>query len=67
MAARGSKLSRAVAFFREGDLDEVRVAFTLVKEAVEKRLKDVRPAAKPRKARRTKAQIAADQAASSAS
>ncbi len=39
MASRGSALSRAVKFFREGDLDEVRVAFKLVEEAVEKRLK----------------------------
>ena len=38
MATRGSALSRALTFFREGQIDEVRVAFTLAKEIVERRL-----------------------------
>lgn len=38
MATRGSALSRSVAWFREGNLDEVRIAFALVKEIVEGRL-----------------------------
>lgn len=37
MAARSSALSRAVEFFRSGNLDECRVAFILVKEVMEAR------------------------------
>jgi hypothetical protein len=38
MAARGSQLSRAVEFFRSGNLDECRVALQLVNEVMGKRL-----------------------------
>ena len=40
MASRGSALSRAIRFFEEGDLREVKVAFHIVHEIVETRLKD---------------------------
>ena len=71
MASRGSALTRAIKFFEDGDLREVRVAFQLVKEVVEARLLAAKSSAKsqvtaittPRKQRRTKAQIAADNAA----
>lgn len=60
---KGSALSRAVQFFRDGDMDEVRVAFTLVREVVKARL-NINTASKAaginkpaRKARRTKAQM----------
>jgi hypothetical protein len=36
--ARGSKLSRVVEFFREEQIDVVRVTFNLIKEIVESRL-----------------------------
>lgn len=38
MATRSSALSRSVEFFRSANLDEARVAFQLVKEAMEQRL-----------------------------
>jgi hypothetical protein len=72
--SKGSALSRAVAYFREGNLDEVEVAFILVKKSVERRLAERDASVKsqdkvartPRKTRRTKAQIAAvDNAAAS--
>lgn len=53
--AKGSALARAVRFFREGDIDEVRVARTLVNEVVDKRLGPQAPRAKkagrPKKAK----------------
>jgi hypothetical protein len=69
MASRGSKLQRAVDFFREGSLDEVRVAFQLVKEVVDERLAQAKrtgmgqakAASTPRKKRRTRAEIQAAQ------
>lgn len=39
MGARGSQLSRAVEFFRSANLDEARVAYILVKEVMEPRLR----------------------------
>jgi hypothetical protein len=55
MASRGSAVTRAVKYFREADVDEMRVAFALVKEVVEGRLhtssqvpKAVRRGRKPR-------------------
>lgn len=51
MSARGSKLSRAVQFFREGDVDEVRVAYTLVSEIVKSR---ITPTGKPKQSRGTR-------------
>lgn len=41
MAARRSALSRAVDFFRNGNLDEARVAHTLVNEVMAKRMAQV--------------------------
>jgi hypothetical protein len=38
MATRSSALQRALNYFRSADVDEVRVAFTLAKEIVERRL-----------------------------
>jgi hypothetical protein len=62
MASRGSALSRSVRFFREGELDEVRVAFQLVKEIVERRLAEAKQGApaktrKPRKSRQADAGV----------
>lgn len=48
MASRGSRLSRAVQFFREGDLDEARVAFQLVEEIMTARLSDAKQARRAR-------------------
>jgi hypothetical protein len=64
--SKGSALSRAVAYFREGNIDEVEVAFILVKKSVERRLaerdqrdKSQRKAAEtPRKTRRTRGPVA---------
>ncbi len=39
MGSRGSRLSRSIQWFRESDVDEMRVAFALVKEIVEERLR----------------------------
>jgi hypothetical protein len=69
--SRGSALSRSVQFFRESNLDEARVAFQLVEEVMDARMKEAEAGKKsqraaastPRKQRRTKAQIAADKAA----
>ena len=69
MASRGSALSRAVKYFEEGDLREVRVAFQLVKETVEARLgqsaqaklpfaKKARKARKPRVSEQVMAEMA---------
>lgn len=63
MAARGSKLSRAVGFFREADQDEAEAAFIIVQRVMQQRNPSQPPAQKPkvaRKPRRTKAQMAAD-------
>jgi hypothetical protein len=38
MASRGSALDRAIRYFEEASLREVRVAFQIVKETVETRL-----------------------------
>jgi hypothetical protein len=38
MAAKGSKLSKAIGYFQESDLDEARVAYALVGEIINKRL-----------------------------
>ena len=38
MASRGSAIQRFLKYVREADVDEVRVAFTLAKEIVERRL-----------------------------
>lgn len=70
MAGRGSQMERALQFFREGQLDVVRVSFQLVKEVVEARLAEGKSTASrqakaastpraPRKKRRTKAQMEA--------
>jgi hypothetical protein len=67
MAAKGSRITRVMGYFREADLDEVRVAFTLVEEIVGDRLKraaessksQTKAAATPRRKRRTKAEMAA--------
>lgn len=67
MSSRGSQLQRAVQFFRDGQIDEVEAAFTIVKRVVEGRLAEgkskvksqIAAASTPRKARRTKAQMAA--------
>jgi hypothetical protein len=61
-----------LTFFREAQIDEARVTFQLAEEIMTKRLDDAengvrsqaKAAATPRKKRRTKAQIAADKAAS---
>ena len=37
MASRGSALSRAIRFFREGDIDECRVALVLINEIMVER------------------------------
>lgn len=39
MASRGSRISRVLEFFREGDADEARVAHVLVNEIMAKRVK----------------------------
>lgn len=59
--AKGSALSRSVRFFREADIDEARVAFSLVKEVMDGRLNPTGQtiSRKLRKRRRTKAEIAA--------
>ena len=53
---RGTALSRAIRYFEEGDLREIRVAFQIVKETVEGRLSAAR-VAKPvvKRARKSKA------------
>lgn len=66
--SRGSKLQRAVDFFREASIDEARATYTIVQEVMTERLKGVKvsaagqakAASTPRKKRRTKAQMAAD-------
>lgn len=71
--SKGSALSRAIRFFREADIDEVEVAFILVEKTVKRRVAERDASAKaqdraartPRKARRTKAQVAADKASAS--
>ena len=40
MAAKGSRLSRAIQFFEEAEHREMRAAWIIVKEVVEKRLAD---------------------------
>jgi hypothetical protein len=68
MGARGSVVQRTLTFFREAQIDEARVTFQLAEEIMTKRLDDqengaksqAKAAATPRKKRRTKAQIAAD-------
>jgi len=57
MASRGSKLSKAVQFFREANLDEARVAFQLVGEIMDARLDEAINASKasrPKAVRRTR-------------
>jgi hypothetical protein len=56
MAARGSKLSRAVDYFRTASHDEARVAYTLVTEIMNERL---RPTKVTRTKRTRKSQAAA--------
>ena len=51
MASRGSKLSRALQYFREADPDEARVAHVLVNEIMAKRLKTPVPGKPGRKPR----------------
>jgi hypothetical protein len=51
MASRGSALQRALKYFRESDVDEMRVAFTLAKEIVERRLAMVPRATEARQPR----------------
>ena len=53
MAATRSRIGRVCEYFRNADLDEVRVAFTLAKEIVERRLADNRTPA-PVAAKRTR-------------
>ena len=73
MGARGSVVQRTLTFFREAQIDEARVTFQLAEEIMTKRLDDQengvksqqRATATPRKKRRTRAQIAADKAATS--
>lgn len=70
MAGRGSQMERALQFFREGQLDVVRVSFQLVKEVVDARLAEGKSSATrqakavgtprvARKKRRTKAEMQA--------
>jgi hypothetical protein len=62
MASRGSQLSRVRQYFRTADIDEVEVAFELVKRDLAERMSKVQGpvAAKVKRPRRTKAQIAQD-------
>jgi hypothetical protein len=62
MAARGSRIGRVCQFFRETDIDEARVALTIVKEIMEARMGGNTTKIKDkviRKKRRTKAQMEA--------
>jgi hypothetical protein len=65
MAGRSSALSRVRSYFREAPVDEVEVAFELVKRDIAERMSKVpqKAAAVARKPRRTKAQMAQDKAA----
>jgi hypothetical protein len=52
MATRGSALDRAIRYFEEASLREVRVAFQIVKEVVETRLAGAQTAQeKPKRVR----------------
>jgi hypothetical protein len=62
MAARGRRIGRVCQFFRETDIDEARVALTIVKEIMEARMGGNTTKIKDkviRKKRRTKAQMEA--------
>ena len=63
---RGTALSRAIRYFEEGDLREIRVAFQIVKETVEGRLGAAR-VAKPVARRTRKAKPNGEAAAVAAS
>jgi len=67
--SRGSSIDRTINFFREANLDTMRVTFQLVREVVESRLAEAAKAKKSqataaatmtRRKRRTKAEIAED-------
>lgn len=53
MAARTSKLQRAIEFFRTAHPDEARVAFTLVKEIMDGRMRTTPAAHKSATRKRT--------------
>jgi hypothetical protein len=62
MAAKGSRLSRAIQFFEEAEHREMRAAWIIVKEVVEKRLAEQGPgkvAAKPKVTRGRKPKLSA--------
>jgi hypothetical protein len=62
MASRGSQLSRVRQYFKTADIDEIEVAFELVKRDLAERMSkiDGPKVAKVKRPRRTKAQIAQD-------
>jgi len=62
MATRGSKLTRALTFFREADIDEVLYVFDRAGEIIRKRLGESKP--KPqRRTRKAKGANASDSSA----
>jgi len=64
MAAKGSRLSRAIEYFQLGNLEECRYVLSRATEIMVKRNGADRvsvPAVKARKPRRTKAQMAAQE------
>jgi hypothetical protein len=60
MAARGSKLSRMLEFFKTGDIEEVRFVSARATDIVRARLRDTPEEVTPRRSRRTKAQLASN-------
>jgi len=63
MAAKGSRLSRAIQYFIDGDLEECRYVLSRATDIMVKRNGADRvsaPAVKTRKTRRTKAQMAVE-------
>lgn len=68
--SKGSRLSRAIQFFREADVDEARVAFQLVKEVMDGRLAPTQPklkfARKPR-TKKSETAVPVEQASATAS